>query len=498
MDAAINGYPLYTTDQWWASTGGSGIVNGTATKSISNSYGNYALNGRKSWIGQFFYDYAGKYVATFTYRYDGSANFAPDKRWGFFPGGSAAWVISKEKFFRNVKGIDMLKLKASVGLTGNDNVGGFQWQDSYVAGSSAFFGSQPALNPGIQYNVLPNPNITWEKYLNKNIGIDVQFLHYFNASLGYWHTYTYDILGTRIQTTPPTFSRSLPAVNYGKQKAQGVEFSLDYNKKIRDVNINVGVVASYGFSKYIERDQNVTYDYQNLIGGGRTTTRVLGFEADHIIRTQADLDSWNAAHPNYDYYGYAAGLGQIVYKDLAGPDGMGHPDGKIDDNDYTVIRKNNDPVVLGLNLGAQWKGLSIAATFNGAVNYVKSFNDLAGGVEWNRMWGEWYDNSWTPANTNAWLPQRLSANDDAHWISTDVSNFWYANASFLRLKFLSVGYVIPQNLYKKFVNSIRFYVSGSNLFIISKFNKKFYDPEMGGGTAFPIVKSYNAGVSVTF
>src|SRR5690606_9017391 len=122
-------------------------------------------------------------------------------------------IVSKEGFFSGVKGIDMLKLRASVGLTGNDVVGGWQWQDSYQGGSSAFFGTQPALNQGIQYNVLPNMNVTWEKYLNKNIGIDINFLKDFSATLEYWHTYTYDILGTRIQTTPPTFSRPLPAVN---------------------------------------------------------------------------------------------------------------------------------------------------------------------------------------------------------------------------------------------------------------------------------------------
>jgi TonB-linked SusC/RagA family outer membrane protein len=498
IDAAINGFPIYTTDQWWASTGGSGVVNGTATKKISNSYGNYALSGRKSWIGQFLYDYAGKYVANFTYRYDGSANFAPDQRWGFFPSGSAAWIISKENFFKNVRGIDMLKLRASVGLTGNDNVGGFQWQDSYIAGSNSFFGVPSTLNPGIQYNVLPNPDITWEKYLNKNIGIDINFLHNFSASLDLWHTYTYDILGTRIQTTPPTFSRSLPAVNYGKEKAQGIDFSMNYNKRFGAVNFNAGVVASYGYAWYVQKDQNVTYDYQNQIGGGRTTTMLNGYIVDHMIRTQSDLDTWNSAHPGYNFNGYSAQIGQLVYKDLASQRGMGKSDSLVNAYDYGIVRKNNDPILLGLNMGVQWKGLSIAATFNGSVGYLKSFNDVTGGVEWNRMWTQWYSNSWTPSNPNAMLPKRYSVVDGTSTVTASNSNFWYADASFLRLKFLSVGYVIPQNFYKKYISSIRVYVSGSNLFIISKFNKDYYDPEMSSGTAFPIVKSYNAGVSVTF
>src|SRR5690606_5247324 len=107
MRAFINGFPLYTTDQWWASTS-TGIINNSPTKFIDNNYGSGYLTGRKSWIGQFLYDYAGKYVANFTYRYDGSMNFAPDKRWGFFPSGSVGWIVSKEGFFSGVKGIDML------------------------------------------------------------------------------------------------------------------------------------------------------------------------------------------------------------------------------------------------------------------------------------------------------------------------------------------------------------------------------------------------------
>lgn len=290
----------------------------------------------------------------------------------------------------------------------------------------------------------------------------------------------------------------MPAVNYGKEKAQGIDFSMNYNNRIGAVNFYAGVVASYGYAWYVQKDQNVTYDYQNQIGGGRTTTMLTGYIVDHMIRTQADLTAWNSAHPGYNFNGYSAQVGQLVYKDLGSARGMGKGDSTINSYDYGVVRKNNDPVVLGLNLGVQWKGLSIAATFNGSVGYLKSDNDLAGGVEWNRMWSEWYGNSWTPSNPNAKLPTRYSANDGTRTVTVSNSNFWYANASFLRLKFLSASYVIPQNLYKKYIGSIRVYVSGSNLFIISKFNKTYYDPEMGSGTAFPIVKSYNAGVSVTF
>lgn len=506
IDAWINGFPIYTTDQWWASTGGAGVVNGTATKSISNTYGYLPTNGRKSFIGQFAYDYADKYVATFAFRNDGSADFPEGKRWAFFPSVSTAWVISKEKFFSNVKGIESLKLRASVGQTGNDfvpidpngarsdaNAKRWQYEDSYVAGSNAFFGESPALNPGIRYNVLPNPNITWEKYLNKNIGIDISFLKHFTATAEYWHTLTYDILALKVQATPPTYSRSLPPVNYGKMKANGIDLNLNYSNRAGEFNYNVGVNFTYGDSWYVEKgDLPVTYDYQDQLKDGRSASYLAGFMVDKMLRSQADVDALLAAKPGYTFKGIAPKPGQFVYVDYNG-------DNKIDDNDITVLDKSNNAKVVGLNLSAEWKGISINANFNGSFGYKKSFNNLAGGVEWNRMWRPWYDQSWSPQNPNdSWLPYRYSANDAVRGVNTAGSNFWLADASFLRLKFLNVAYNVPQKLYKKYVNNIRFYVSGSNLFVISKFNKKFYDPEMDGGTSFPIVKSYNAGLSVTF
>ena len=179
VSAGIESLPNYLTDQWWA-----------ASDDRSNSYVNRStdfsdyMSGRQSWVGQLFYDYQGRYLASFSYRYDGSMNFSPDNRWGFFPSGSLGWIISKEPFFK-VKGIDMLKLRGSVGLTGNDAVGGWQWLQSYVSGNSAYFGTSSSVNQGITYGVLPNESLKWEKSLNYNVGVDVNFLKNFNFSAEY-------------------------------------------------------------------------------------------------------------------------------------------------------------------------------------------------------------------------------------------------------------------------------------------------------------------------
>lgn len=119
---------------------------------------------------------------------------------------------------------------------------------------------------------------------------------------------------------------------------------------------------------------------------------------------------------------------------------------------------------------------------------------------WNRMWAPWYGDSWTVDNPNASLPKRFSANDGTNAVTTRASTFWLKKANFVRLKFLSIGYSVPQKVFSKIglISGVRLYCSGSNLFVISKFNKDYYDPENGDGFSYPIMKSYNAGVTVNF
>ncbi|HKO80345.1 MAG TPA: SusC/RagA family TonB-linked outer membrane protein, partial [Chitinophagaceae bacterium] len=482
-------FPVYTTDQWWAASG---------DRLNFNANGNADLkNGRKSYIGQLFYDYAGKYLASFTTRYDGSMNFPINNRWALIPSGSLGWIVSKENFFR-VKGIEMLKLRASVGIVGNDNVGGWQWLQSYGNGGTIFFGTNPVANPGITYGALTNPNLTWEKTRNYNVGMDVNFLKKFNASVEFWAARTSNILSSRILTVPPTFVRSMPAENYGDAKSNGFEFSIGYNNttpsKLRYyANANV----AYSVFKIVKRDLNITYPIDDYLG--KSFSRIVTFEADKILRTQVELDAFVAANPTYKINGVAPALGQIVYKDLSGPNGR--PDGIIDNWDRREIKKDNNPVSIGFNTGISWKGFTLDATFNGYLHYSRFVNNLVdGNVEWNRMWRKWYTDGWTPENPNASLPKRYSINDGTNFVTNMSSTFWLKNSNFLRLKFLSIGYNIPQRLFSKIglISGIRLYCSGSNLFVISKFNKEYYDPENGDGFSYPIMKSYNAGITVNF
>lgn len=152
---------------------------------------------------------------------------------------------------------------------------------------------------------------------------------------------------------------------------------------------------------------------------------------------------------------------------------------------------------MGLTLGAEWKGLSVNAVFNGGLGQEKFVRDLFEGNEWNRMWVDCYYDSWSPENQNASLPKRISAYAGGKTYNYDT-DFWLKKANFLRLKNLNVSYTIPQHLYQRIgLDRIQIYFVGTNMFVLSNFNKNYYDPEMGNGFTFPIMRSYNFGINVT-
>ncbi|UBD72902.1 TonB-dependent receptor [Parabacteroides goldsteinii] len=478
-------FPVYMTDQFWA-----------ASSARADTWGGGDTDwqsGRFSYIGQFSYSYADKYLLSFSFREDGSMNFAPSQRWGFFPAGSLGWVISEESFF-NKSAIQFLKLRASVGLTGNDSVGGWQWQESYKSGSSAYFGSSPSKSVGITYGSVVNPNLTWEKALSYNVGADVNFLNHWTVSADYWYRNSYDILGSRQNTLPNSFSLTMPAENYGEIHAQGFDLQLGYHGNNKDFSYYGNLTMSYGWNKTIKQDYAENARWID-IPVGKSRSYITGWEFDKIIRTQEELDAFKAEHPNYQHNGLSPELGMMVFKDLSGPDGK--PDGIINDWDKVILKNSNNPVIYGLNLGGSWKGLSVDMMFSGQLGVDKWATDLAGGVEWNRMWKKWYNDSWTPENQNATLPKRISSNNTKTYET--ASSYWLKDASFMRLKYLTVSYNLPKNqFYNKLFDDVRFFVTGTNLFVLSSFNKNYYDPEIGNGNAFPILRSVNLGVDVKF
>lgn len=473
-------FPVYTFDEFWA-----------AADNADNSWGSGGTeqtNGRVAFIGQVNYAYDNKYLLNFSFREDGSMNFAKDKRWGFFPAGSIGWVLSEESFFNKNK-VDYLKIRMSAGLTGNDAIGGWGWQEVYKNGNSAFWGTSPSKGVGIKYGSIANTALTWEKSFSYNLGADLHFLNHWSATAEYWFRNTYDILGSRNASVPTSFSLSMPKENYGEIHAQGIDFTLGYQNRWQDFDFRSQLTMSYGWNETIIEDYAENAKWID-IPVGKSRNNIKGYVFDQIIRTQEQLDRFNEEHPDYRIGGVTPTLGMMVYKDLNGPDGK--PDGIIDSWDKILLKKNNAPINYGITLGGSWKGVSMDMMFDGKLAYKKSFKSVADGVEHNRMWEEWYDNSWTPENTNAWLPQRVSRNKTY----TEDSDFWLKDASYIRMRYVNIGYTIPKNLYKGAFDKVKLYFSANNLFVWSHF--KYWDPEVGDGYSFPIMRSFNFGVDVTF
>lgn len=480
--------PVYLTDQWWAFSGAraDSWVDGTPSDLTS---------GRKSVLGQANYSYNNKYLATFSFREDGSMQFADDNRWGFFPAASVGWVISEENFFNNIKNVvSRMKLSASAGLTGNDSIGGWQWQESYGQGSTAYFGTTPSPSVGVKYGSIVNPNITWEKTRSYNFGLDFDFLKHFNAVLEYYIQDTYDILGSRSASVPTSFSGTLPAENYGEVKAQGYEFSIGYKNNINKFNYYINANVSRGTNKVITQDYAANAQEID-IPIGKSRNRIIGYQAEPMIRTQADLDAFNTAHPGYKLNGWAPYLGMLPIKDISGPDGI--PDNVVNSYDRIEISKDNTPTYFGLVLGGNYKGFSFDMVFSGSAGSLKSYQEVTGNVEWNRMYQGWVDDSWTQENPNASLPMVLPYYDSAATTFRDFnSDFWYKKNNYIRLSYFNIGYNFAQLSHIEALSNLKLYITGSNLFVLGNFNK-YWDPQ-GSAFGYPIMKSFNVGLNIGF
>lgn len=462
---------------------------GNSDPKNSTLNGSGSENGRLSYVGRLGYSYDSKYLLEASFRYDGSVNFDPKHRWGFFPSVSAAWRISEEKLFKNnVRFIDYLKFRGSVGLLGNDAVGGWQWMQRYKLSPGAYFGS---LSNGVSADVIPNTNITWEKSLDVDYGLDVQVLqNRLSLSAGGFYKHTYDILGDRLASLPSTFGGSMPKENYASINTKGLEIELSYKDKIgKDFSYNISGNFGYATNELITKDQAENLrPYKSELG--YNTDRSMGYLATDIIRTQADLD---ALPKEYTIFGKKPELGMLNYKDIRGAN-SDEPDGKIDSNDQEwIIKHTKAPINYGFTLGGEWKGLSIDLFFHGVAG-GKRFYDQR--TEWEGMEETAYafrKDYWTPENTNAKYP-RAGADNGA----SEASTFWIQNTSFLRLKNINIGYQLPQELLSKWgVSQMKFFLMGTNLFLLQD-KIKAYDPENSSIKNYPLMKSYSFGVNVSF
>jgi len=446
-------------------------------------------------VGRVSYAYRSKYYMELNAGYNGSENFAPGHRFGLFPSVAAGWIMSEEPFFRNAidkQYISYLKLRASYGLKGNDQIGGrrFAYLTTVGGGYGAYvFGYDVNTNWGSIGEDQWGADLTWEKEREKNFGMEIKFLQGFSLQLDYFMRHRTGIFQQRNSLPAIMGLQNNPWGNIGEFKNSGMEATLEYNKLVGQVSVTLRGNYTFARNNLINNDApDELYPYQNA--KGKRYNQPFGLLAEGLFTSEHEIlsspeQTFGAVRP-----------GDIKYKDVNG-------DGVVDTYDRVAIGNPSTPeMVYGFGTSIGWKGFDLSVFFQGAGNMDfmlggDGFFPYRRGEEQGNV-TYWATDRWTPENQNqkALFP-RLSAGDNPN--NYQNSTWWQRRADYLRLKTAEVGYTLPKPVLRRLkISTCRFYVSGLNLYTFSKF--KFWDPELGSGNggAYPIQKIVSGGVNINF
>lgn len=440
-------------------------------------------------FGRVNYDYAGKYMAQATLRIDGSTNFPEDSRFGYFPSFSAGWRISEEKFMENIDFVDNLKVRASWGMSGNDQVAAYQYLATYSYGSRYVIGNTEV--QGLNQGVMPNPNITWETSKTWNWGLESTLWNgLLGVELDVFRSMRSDILTQRKVTVPWYTGLNLPNENFGKVRNQGFELALSHSNQKNQLKYTLTGNLNYAKNKVIDIDEAPAAEpYQQQTG--RPYGSELYYNAIGIFKDQNEINN----------YPHLAGTqpGDIKYADTNG-------DKIIDSRDRILVEENAMPqITFGLNAFLEYKNFDLSILFQGQ---EKAKVNLGGGYGFFSVLDpvsfgnflEWRaDGRWEPDadNNNARMPRARSGTSNNN---TEQSTQWLLDAGFLRLKNLELGYNLPTTLCQKIgAQGLRFSFSASNLWLVYDHLKDLgFDPETTAYWYYPQQRTYNIGVNLTF
>lgn len=456
---------------------------------------------RNGWVGRINYAYDETYMFEASFRYDGSITFPKGSRYGFFPSVSAAWRISNESFIKdNVSFIDNLKLRASYGTLGNDRVNQWQYLSEFVYSDPATIGNNNINSIAVYKDLVPNPNITWEKSSTLNVGLEgTLWQGLLGFELDYFYKRTSDILAPQIRTIPGSFGAALPDVNYGILDNKGVEISVNHTNRISDFTYRVGANFSFVRNKVIQFDESeTTPEYYKVVGKSFTyvdedTRRpyagLVGMQAVGFFQSEEEIAEW----PKQFNGGQKPG--DVKYADV-------NKDGVVNENDLAIVNPYGSipEIVYGFNWGAGWKGLELSVMFQGAAHksiMLSSYGTTMFLDGTGNFFRYLYDNSWTPENREAQYPRAYVGGNSNN---NRASSIWVKNGNYLRLKNIELSYTLPKSLLSKFkvINGARLYINGTNLLTFD--NLDVMDPESSSGSAqyYPQMKSVNFGVNLTY
>lgn len=471
-----------------------------STATNNSSLEEYAL---LSFFGRINYSFKDRYLLEANLRYDGSSRFADGHRWGLFPSVSAGWRVSEEDFWKNSSlsnVFDNLKLRASYGVLGNQNIGVYPYQQTYNLGHDYPFGNPAALQSGAYMSVYNNPEITWEKTAITDIGLDFSLFNgAFSGTVDYFYKYTSDILAP--VEVSSIMGRSVGQSNVGAVSNKGIEVNLTYNGRIGN-SFRFSIAPNFTWVKNaVEKLANgATEEINNNRIVGQPIGIIYGYETDGLFVDQAEID----AAPEQLVGKSSLKPGYVKYKDISGPDGV--PDGKVDAQyDRTVLGSTTPKFYYGLNLSASYKGFDFSALLQGLGGHKRLIGSYMAYAFYNggqiQRWQA--DNCWTEANPDKWAEYPRLETLNMNNTNLQTSDYWIRNASFLRLKNVQIGYTLPKVWTKKIgLENVRVYISGQNLCSFNSFYKG-WDPENEIGTGdspsyYPINSIYSFGFNLKF
>lgn len=481
-DHYLSGMALLNMDDY-SLNAGDGLINSLPKRKIGYAF-------RAS------YDYAHRYMLEFNAGYNGSENFAPGKRFGFFPSVALGWNVSEEKFWQPMSNIvSRLKFRGSYGLVGNDQIGSERFiymadvllqGDKDSPGFTTGYGNNKLDLKGPIYNRFQNNDITWEVGHKLNVGADIQLFNALDLSVDVFEEIRSDIFQQKM-SIPNYLGAAKTKIfgNLAKVKNWGVDVSADYGKRIsKDFFIQFKGTFTFARNKVLEYDQAPGVRPANSKVGHPVNT-IFGFVSDGLFIDQADIDR----SPSSMLGNIAIAPGDIKYVDQ--PDKNGKYDGKITDDDKIAMGHPTVPeIVYGFGPSMTYKKWDFSFFFQGVANtslMMESFHPF--GAQYNRNVLQFVaDNRWDPTDQdrNSTYP-RLTKYENNN--NNKSSDFWLRNGAFLKLKNVELGYS-----YKK----MRVYVSGVNLLTFAPF--KLWDPEMGGGAGlkYPTQRVFNIGFQMSF
>lgn len=470
--------------------------------------GNSSMSRVAGFAARVNYNYADRYFVEASVRRDGSYLFGGmNKRWVVLPGVSLGWRIDREDFF-TADFVQNLKIRAGFGQTATSDLNPFQWRNTLglnkngvvIGGQSSSF---------ISAMTIGNPNLTWSKCNNYNVGIDATLWNgLLDVEFDAFYKYEYDKLTDSTGAYPPSMGGYyFSTANLNKLDYKGFDFTLTHNNRIGDFNYGAKLVWSYSYGRYlyVASDSDNAPEYQRL--SGKQKGAKYGFLANGLFQSQEEIDN-DPIHENVT-------TGKLLPGDIRYIDRNG--DGRITySEDMGYVGKSNMPTHTGsLNLYANWKGFDLDILFAWGLGH-----DVALTGQYTATGSEgvmdhtsftlpfkWYgnspvflvENSWTPDHTDAEYPRLCAtpqSNNNAY-----ASTFWYKNGNYLRMKSASIGYSLPAKIIRKLgMTKLRIFAEGFNLFTVSGLSKFNIDPEAPAvnNGYYPQQRKMSFGLNVTF